>query len=81
MDKSKLIALSGVQPGERVKIVEIKGGKGIRTKLAQMGLFPGEVVYVEMKHLKGPVILSQNGIRIGIGYGMASKIFVEPIGE
>jgi len=70
--------LSMVRPGERVRIREIKGGRGIAGKLADMGLYPG-VEIVVISNRPGPLILNRGGVRMGLGYGMAHRIFVSPI--
>jgi Fe2+ transport system protein FeoA len=70
--------LSMARPGERVRIREIKGGRGIVGKLADMGLYPGiEIVVVSNR--SGPLILKRGGVRMGLGYGMAQRIIVSPI--
>ncbi len=70
--------LSMVRPGERVRIIEIKGGRGIVGKLASMGFYPG-VEIVVVSNSPGPLILNRGGIRMGLGYGMAHRILVSPI--
>ncbi len=67
--------LAMCQQGERVVIKEIAGGMGIKRRLEAMGLYPGEEVEVVLAN-GGPVILSVKGSRVGIGRGMAFKIFV-----
>jgi Fe2+ transport system protein FeoA len=70
--------LSMARPGERVRIREVKGGRGIAGKLADMGLYPGvEIVVVSSS--PGPLILNRGGARVGLGYGMAQRIIVSPI--
>ncbi len=64
--------------GRRVRIVEIQGGRHLRSRLAQMGLFPGTVVVVELREAHGPVVINRGGVRIGVGTGMARKILVQP---
>jgi ferrous iron transport protein A len=67
-----------VRPGERVRIREIKGGRGIVGKLASMGLYSG-VEIVVVSNRSGPLILNRGGVRLGLGYGMAHRIFVSPV--
>ena len=70
-----------VNPGERVEIVELRGGRGAAGKLHNMGLYPGAQVEVLHSQRNGPVMVSLNGTRIGLGAGMAFKIIVSPVGQ
>lgn len=72
-----MIPLSEVKSGSRVKIVNIRSGYGFNRKMADMGIYPGAVVDVIRNAGYGPVILSIKGIRFGVGFGMAKKIFVD----
>ena len=74
-----MLPLSLVRPGERVRILGIVGGKGIVGKLANMGFYPGVIIEVISNGRPGPVIVAREGIRLGIGLGMAHKIFVQPL--
>ncbi len=62
-----------------VTLTKVNGGKGIKSKLYAMGIFPG----IEMKVIKndfiGPVIIAINDNRYVLGSGMSSKIEVEKI--
>jgi len=70
--------LSMVRPGQRVRIAEIRGGRGLIGKLAHMGFYPG--VEIELiSNRPGPLIVSRGGVRLGLGYGMAHRILVAPI--
>ena len=73
---SKLVPLSFLEPGDTAEIVEIRAGKGLITRLANMGFFPGVKITVISNPRRGPVIVAKGNIRLGIGFGMASKIFV-----
>lgn len=69
--------LSMVKPGQNVKIKEIRGGKALLSRLANMGIYPGVIIRVISNVGRGPLIISKNGVRFGIGFGMANKIIVE----
>lgn len=71
--------LSMIEQGEKVEIVEIKAGRGLYIRLANMGFYPGVVIEVISNLKRGPLIIAIRGIRIGLGFGMASKIFVRPL--
>jgi ferrous iron transport protein A len=71
-----MMPLAMVNPGSRVKLVSVNGGRGISARLAAMGLLPGVEVEVVSKDPGGPFILEVKGSRLVIGRGMALKIVV-----
>ncbi|MFW6139619.1 MAG: FeoA family protein [Spirochaetota bacterium] len=73
-----MVPLSMVDPGQRVEIVQIRGGRGIVSRLTGMGFYPGVVVEI-ISNRRGPLIIAREGIRLGIGFGMAHKIYVRPL--
>jgi ferrous iron transport protein A len=70
--------LSMVRPGQKVRIADIRGGRGLIGKFANMGFYPGVEIQV-ISNRPGPLILSRGGVRLGLGYGMAHRILVSPI--
>ena len=74
-----LMPLSMASPGEEVRLVGIRGGWGIRRRLADMGLTPGEKVWVVQSGPSGPLLIAVRDSRLALGRGMAHKIMVEPI--
>ncbi len=71
--------LSMVSPGEEVRLVDIRGGWGIRRRLADMGLTPGETLRIVQSGSSGPLLVAVRDFRLALGRGMAHKIIVEPI--
>ena len=59
------------------RLVSVHGGQGMRARLAEMGLVPGEQVVVVRNRFPGPLILEVKGSRLLLGAGMASRIRVE----
>ena len=59
------------------KIVSVRRPGKLR-RMYNMGFFIGDVIEV-IKPGPGPVIIRKGNIRIGIGFGIAQDIFVEPI--
>jgi len=57
------------------KIASIKGGRRFRERLLSMGIKEGDQIRV-IKQSPGPIIIAKNNMRIGIGIGMANKIYV-----
>lgn len=71
-----LIPLSMLSAGEEAELVDVRGGHGIKQRLAAMGLNPGMKVTMVHNAMGGPVILGVFNSRIALGRGMAQKILV-----
>ena len=65
-----------IPEGKKVTVKEIKGGRGIKNRLAAVGIYPGAEVKV-IKTPPGPMIVEVEGARFALGRGMASRIEVE----
>ncbi len=74
------MVLAEVKKG-KVKILSFLGGKNFQRKMNALGIFIDDVVEVIINNFHGPVIIGKGTMRIGIGWGMASKIVVEKIEE
>jgi len=70
--------LINAENGIWLRVVNIRGGKGIAHKLRQLGLLPGDCTRV-IRHapLGGPLMIEVGGRVIAIGRGVASHIEVE----
>jgi len=63
-----------------VIIINYTGGKGVDSKLRQLGLCPGrEVKILRYAPMGGPVMVDIGGRSVAIGRGIAAKIKVEKI--
>ena len=63
-----------------VKIVNIRGGWGIRQRLHQMGLYEGTSIRViRASAFGGPILIEHNLSKIALGRGMAYHIIVQGI--
>lgn len=71
-----MIPLSFLKEGEKVKILEIQGGRGLLQKTLDLGLILNSVWEVVNNTGIGPIIIKKDELKIGIGYGMAKRIFV-----
>ena len=71
------MVLSGIDPGEEVTLIDIHGGRGVRSKLYSMGLVPGVNLKILNRSGSGPVMIAVKDSRLAIGRGMAEKIIVE----
>ena len=69
--------LTMVSPGQEVAFKAMHGGRGVRSKLADLGLTPGVKLKVVSNGLPGPLIINVRDTKLALGYGMANKIMVE----
>lgn len=75
----RLVPLSAVPEGSRARIGTLTGGRGLQARLVSMGLNPGSEVEVISNTGPGPFIVGSRGSRIALGYGLARRVFVDPI--
>lgn len=71
-----MMPLTMASPGQEVTLIDIRGGRGIRSKLNGMGLIPGVKLTV-LGERGGPIMVAVNDTRLALGFGMAKKIIVE----
>jgi len=65
--------------GDRVWVVEIKGGRRMVRRLTDLGIVPGMEITVVNRTESGSVIVGLQGCRIGIGAGMAHRVMVTTV--
>lgn len=65
--------------GQEVRLAEIRGGRGLTHRLAEMGLTPGARMRVVANNHRGPFIISVRESRLMLGRGMIDRIFVTPV--
>lgn len=70
-------ALAQAGVGQRLRLLAVHGGTGLRTRLAALGLLPGVEFRVLRKQANGPLILAMKHSRILLGRGMAQHLEVE----
>jgi ferrous iron transport protein A len=71
-----MILLTMAIPGQELTLIDINGGRGIRSKLYSMGLVPGVKLSVVGGN-GGPIMIALSNTRLALGRGMAEKIIVE----
>ncbi len=72
------IPLTSMESGAKGKVIEIQGGRGLCARLNAMGIRPGvRITKISGQIMRGPVIISVGASQIAIGFGMASRVFVE----
>jgi ferrous iron transport protein A len=71
-----MMPLTAVNPGQEVTLIDIQGGRRLRSKLYSMGLIPGVKLTI-VGNRGGPIMIAVNDTRLALGFGMARKILVE----
>ena len=72
-----MMPLSMVSENEVVRLVALRGGRGMNKRLADMGLNIGMTVRVIRRIQNGPMILDVKDSRSAIGRGMVHHLMVE----
>lgn len=72
------VNLAEMKSGQSGVIAAIEGGKGLETKLSQIGLHRGkQVKKISSVFSRGPVTVSVDNFQVAVGYGKAIRIMVE----
>jgi len=69
--------LAMVVPGKLVTVTEVRDGRGLQRRLADMGLTLGVQIRVINGQMSGPVLIDLRGSRVALGRGIAQKIVVK----
>jgi len=72
-----VIPLALVREGERAKVSRVSGGRGLVRRMTDLGLRPGTEIEIVSASRTGPFVIRLGGQRLGVGFGMAKKIFVD----
>ncbi len=72
-----MIPLSMASSG-KYKITNIKGGRQLKARLNELGILENDIIEI-LTGAPGPIFIKKHDTKIGIGVGMASKVFVTPI--
>ena len=74
------LRLDQVRENQEVKVIEILGGWGIRQRLNQMGIHPGDTIMVKRSAIMGgPILVRVRGADVALGRGMTKKVIVQEI--
>jgi ferrous iron transport protein A len=74
----KAIDLTRMKPGQKGRVIEIQGGRGMMAKLQALGIRPGvEITMRNSQIMRGPVVVGVGQAQVAIGFGMARRITVE----
>lgn len=76
MKNKQLMPLSMIKVGEKVKLVSVNAGHGLKSRLTAMGLVPDVEITVASSGYRGPCVIDVMGSKMVLGRGMAHKIIV-----
>ena len=72
-----MIPLALVREGEKVRVSRVMGGRGLVRRMMDLGLRPGTEIEIVSTSRTGPFVIRLGEQRLGVGFGMAKKIFVD----
>jgi ferrous iron transport protein A len=74
------IPLDQVYENKKATVIDIQGGSGVRQRLSQMGIHPGDMITMRRYGaLRGPLLIEIHGSQVALGRGIASRIVVEKV--
>ena len=76
MEEKQTRPLSTVKTGQTAKLVSIDAGRGLKSRLAAMGLLPQVEIKVLNNDRPGPFVISVKGSKMMLGRGITQKITV-----
>lgn len=78
MQRPEIMPLAMAFPGQKVRVVSIIAGRGLRQRLVAMGVNEGSEIEVIKPGAPGPFLIGVKETRLAIGRGIACKILVSP---
>ncbi|RKX70180.1 ferrous iron transport protein A [candidate division WOR-3 bacterium] len=76
-----MMTLTELKPGDEGIVMGISGGRGMMRKLESLGIRIGvKIKKISSQLMGGPVIVQVGNTRVAIGYGMAHRILIRPVG-
>jgi len=70
--------LDQMYENRKAKVIDLQGGSGIKQRLSQMGIHPGDTITIlRYEPLRGPILIEILGTQVALGRGIASKVIVE----
>ncbi len=73
--------LTKARSGDNVVISAIRAGRGLKRRLADIGITPGTEIKIINSEGRGRLVLDIDGSRLAIGHGIASKMVVSITGS
>jgi Fe2+ transport system protein FeoA len=80
--KRQIISLAHAPQKKELRILEIRGGEGLRRRLLALGFHRDDIIELDSEGiLRGPLLIKNitNDTSVALGRGVAHKIMVEVI--
>lgn len=75
-----IVSLDRIEENGKARVIHIQGGWGIRRRLGQMGIHPGDIItMLRFGALGGPILIEVHGFQVALGRRIASRITVEEV--
>ena len=75
-----VITLDKIKENQKVKVISISGGWGVRQRLGCLGIHPGDMITIKRSAImQGPILIKIHGNQVALGRGVESRILVEVI--
>jgi ferrous iron transport protein A len=75
-----IVSLDRIEENRKARVIHVQGGRGIRGRLSDMGIHPGDLLAVRRYGaLGGPILIEVHGFQVALGRGIASRILVEGV--
>lgn len=82
VDRNKnIICLAKARQGYEYKVIRISGGEEVQTRLASLGILPGQRLKVMQPGWFGPVMIAVKGSKLALGDGVCQKVMVRQDGQ
>jgi len=73
-----VMTLDKVKENQKVKVISISGGWGVRQRLGCLGIHPGDMITIKRSAImQGPILIKIHGNQVALGRGVASRVLVE----
>ena len=71
------LLLTEAPTGVPLRVAGINAGRQAQSRLASMGILPGEVIRIVRRENGGPLLLEVKGTRVALGRGVSLKVTVQ----
>jgi len=79
MPGEKQVTLARMRAGQSGMVLRIEGGHGLVNRLNALGIIPGKrITKISSMLMRGPVTVEVDRTQVAVGFGMASRILVQP---
>lgn len=75
-DGDRVVSLDMATPGKPLRVLSIRGGRGLTRNLFELGLIPAAGIRVVDSQSPGRLLIEVDKARVPLGHGMAQKVLV-----